>query len=318
MLIFFYGEDSYRSYQKIKQIKNKARVADPSGMNISVFDFENLDFYNIKKNIESSPFLAKKRLIIICDLLAKGKKEVKEKLVTYLKKNEIPETSYVVFWERGWPNEKQALFKFLKNKGKSEIFEALEGMALNRWIEKEVLGFGGQIDKNATNLLASYVGGNLWRMRKEIEKLVLYKDDKNKIITNSDVKNLVKAALDENIFNFADAISGKNKKLALKLLRDQLALGKEEIYLLAMIVYQFRNMLLVCDAVEKGINRFEIAKKLKIHPYVVQKTMRSAGKYSAQRLKKIYRELLVADERLKSYGPRGGTTLDMLICKVCQ
>lgn len=319
MLIFFYGEDSYSSSQRIKQLKGRARAADPSGMNTTVFDMENFDWTVIKKTIESAPFLAKKRLVVICDLLAKGKKEAKEKMTDYLKKNKISETSYVVFWEREQLDEKRALFKFLVNKAdQSEKFELFEGIKLNHWIEKIVTNLKGKINKGAIDLLATYVGGDLWRMRQEIEKLVLYKDGADKTITEDDIKNLVKAALDENIFNFSDAIALKNQKLALKLLHDQLTLGKEEIHLLAMITYQFRNMLLIYETMKKTKNRFEIAKKLKLHPYVIQKTMQNIGRYDIKRLKSIYRELLLADESLKSYGPENKTTLDMLICKICQ
>ncbi|MEW6408451.1 MAG: DNA polymerase III subunit delta [Patescibacteria group bacterium] len=320
MLIFLYGEDSYSSRQKLGQIKEKAKKADPQSLNIAILEGEKTEFDQIKKAIETAPFLARTRLVILENTILFGKKNLKEKLAEFLKDNKIPKTSIVIFWERGTPEKKDLLFKILLKKAdQSEDFVLFFGFQLNYWIKEEVKNQGGKIDQEAAGLLAAYVGSNLWQMACEIEKLILYKkNDKLSIIKKDDVEKLVVAQLDTRIFNFIDAISAKNKKRALTLLHSQLAAGESEIYLLAMITYQFRNMILVLDLMSRGANQFQISKEAKIHPYVVKKITWNINKFNILRLREIYKKLLKIDINLKRTIQSPALSLDMLVCELCK
>lgn len=320
MLIFLYGEDSYRSRQKLNEIKEKAKKSDPQGLNITVLDGEKAEFNKIKEAVEAMPFLAHKRLVILENVLLFGKKDLKEKLAKFLKENKIPQTTVLVFWERGALDEKEPLFKILKKEAfQSENFEPLVGFKLNRWIEEEVKSQGGKIGRKAVNLLASFVGSNLWQMSSEIKKLVLYKKNNSQpIIIAEDVERLVSAQLDTNIFNFIDALAAKNGKQALKLLHNQIESGENEIYLLTMITYQFRNIILVSDLVRQGRNQYQISKETKIHPYVVKKTLGNIKNFSLERLKEIYQKLLQVDLNLKMTTQNPVLSLDMLVSELCE
>lgn len=320
MLIFLYGEDSFRSSQKLNQIRDKAKKADSSGLNSVVLEAEGLEFDKFRKEVRATPFLAKKRLIILKNTIKSGSKNLKDKLTEFLKKEEIPESSVAIFWEENLPDQRQGLFKTLAKKAKSENFEALEGFKLNSWIQKEVAARGAQIDRDAINLLASFVGSNLWQMGSEIEKLILYrKNNQPSEIGIADVQNLVRAELDDNIFNFIDALASKNQKQALKLLHEQIELGKNEIYLLSMITYQFRNLILVLDLMSAGVNdQYQISKETKIHPYVVKKMMWNINKFNLSRLREIYAKLLEVDMNLKRTAINPLLSLDMLVCELCK
>lgn len=314
MIIFLYGEDSYRSRQKLNQIKDKFKKADPSNINLTILDGEKIGFSNIKKAVQAVPFLAKKRLIIIENLLAKKNKTLQEELVNYIKEKKIPETTVIVFWERNSPDERTKLFKLLK-KQRAQEFRLLSGYALSKWIEQEVKERGGKIERDALDKLAAYVGNDLWQMSNEIDKLITYKNKKS--ITPEDVELLVKAKLDTNIFNMIDAIGDKNKKRALKLLHDQIESGEHELYLLTMITYQFRNLLIVKDLIEQGMNQYQIQREIRMHPFVVQKTFSQARNFSLDGLKKIYQKLLDTDIALKTSKIEPALALDLLVAKLC-
>lgn len=320
MLIFLYGEDSYRSRQKLNQIKEKAKRADPQSLNIAILEGEKTKFDQIKKTIETVPFLTRTRLVILENTVLFAKKNLKEKLAEFLKNNKIPKTSIVIFWEGGTPEKGDLLFKILLKKAdQSEDFSPLFGFQLNRWIEEEVKNQGGRIDRQALEPLGAYVGNNLWQLQQEIKKLVLYKKgDSSLVIRNSDVEKLVCAQLDTNIFNFIDALAAKNKRWALALLHNQLTTGENEIYLLSMITYQFRNMILVSDFTKCNRNQYQIAKKIKLHPYVVKKALLNIKNFNLNRLCEIYKKLLQVDTNLKRTTTNPALSLDMLIYELCE
>lgn len=131
-------------------------------------------------------------------------------------------------------------------------------------------------------------------MSNEINKLCTYKFKGN--ITKEDINLLVIEKINENIFNLVDAIGNKNKKLALKLIDDQLEINNSANYLLTMIIRQFRILLQIKDLSLKNEN----FSQLKLHPFVIQKASSQANKYSFDQLKNIYRQLLEIDIQLKT------------------
>ena len=316
MIIFLYGEDSYRSRQKLNQIKEKFKKSDPSNINLAILDGEKTSLEEIRKTIQAVPFLAKKRLVIIENLLTKNKnKTLLEELANYIKKRKISESTVLVFWEENKPDERTKLFKLLKKPGRAQEFKLLSGYSLSRWIKGEIEKRGGKIERKAIEKLAAYVGNDLWQMSNEIDKLISYQALKP--ITSENVEVLVKAKLDTNIFNLIDAIGEKNRKGALKLLQDQIESGAHPLYLLTMIIYQFRNLLIIKDLIEQGLNQYQIQKETKIHPFVVQKTFSQARNFSLNELKKIYQKLLETDIALKTSKIEPNLALDLLITKLC-
>jgi len=314
MLLFLYGEDDYRLKEKLKAIKKRYLDAAATEANLSVLRAEEVsDFEKIKEDIRAMPFLAKQRMIILENFLTQASKDLQEKLKDYL--DEVPETSIVVFVEEGIPNEKNILFQKLQKIAKKIwIFNILKPFELEKWVRDKAIERKGRIDPQAVKILASYVGPDLWQMSAEIEKLILYKG--KDLIKPADVDLLVKAKLDNNIFNLVDALGNRELKKAGRKLEELLKSGEPPLYILTMIIYQFRNILLVKDLLTRGKGKSEIAKEIKLHPFVLQKTFSQAENFSLGQLKKIYQYLVDADLAIKTGKIEPQLALNLLITKI--
>ncbi len=222
------------------------------------------------------------------------------------------------------------IFKFEKT-GKAEIREFLApvNFQFDNWIKMMVEKSGGKIEREAIGALAISLGRglaqkdknkkikqsyNLWEAKNEIEKLISYCDGRE--ITRGNVELLVKSKVDMNIFNLIDSISSKNKRKAVSLLNEQIDGGVNEIYMLTMFVYQFRNLLKVKSLLNEGVSSFEIASKTKMHPFVVQKSIEQCGKFEMNDLKKIYKKLSDADLAIKTGKMNSRLVLDLLVVSV--
>lgn len=316
MILFLYGEDTFRSRQKLNQIKENFKKEDKSQINLEILDAKEVEFTEVTKKVKALPFLSKKRLIIVENLLTHGPKHLQEKIGELILDNQIPKTSDVIFWDEGEP-KKSKFFKILAKPRISQQFTLLSGLKLNQWIKDEAKGQGFRIEKEATERLAAYVGNDLWQMSREIEKLATFKSQVSNVISLEDVDLLVRAKLDSNIFNFVDALASKNKKEALRLLHEQVEAGQNEIYLLTMITYQIRNLIIVRNLVDQNKSSYQISRLAKIHPYVVSKTLRQVNKFSLSGLKDIYRNLLEADIAFKTSKTNTLLLLDLLVTKLC-
>lgn len=323
MIIFLYGEDDFRSLEKAKEIKKKFLDKNSSGSGLSSFDFEedkNIEFSEIKKAFGSKGLFFEKQLIIIKNLLAGASKETVSKTVEFIKssKNIFEDKDLVaVFWEKGKINEKNELFKLLSKKAKSQKFETLGGARLNNWIisvlEKE--NNLVKISSKAIQKLIVFTGGDLRLLQNEIKKLANYKEKGE--ISEEDIDLLAKEKISSNIFETIEALSGGNKKLALKLFYEQIQKGEDPIYILMMYVYQFRNFLKVNEYCEQGErNNYAIAKKAKLHPFVVQKILGNISKFPGKKLKIIYKKLQIIDEKIKTGKGEIKTELDRFIVEI--
>lgn len=308
MLIFLYGEDNFRSSQKIRELKNKFLQSDKSGSGLSAFDFQEkisagqaIDVFNLPN------LLAPKRLVIVKNIMTSGSADDQKEILEYLKKNiknlESDKDLIVIFGENALPTKSNALYKFLESHAevKKQNFEKLFGAKLNQWILKRMLELDPQakISQTALDKLILYVGADTNILDKEIQKLVNY--SAGKMIVDNDVEELVKANLDNNIFATVDALGQNNKKQALELLHRHLEKGDDPFYIFSMFVYQFRNLLKVADLKEKGVlDERQISQMTKLHPYVVKKSLMQTRNISFQKLKQIYQKLGEIDFQAKT------------------
>ncbi len=323
MIFFLYGEDSYRSRQKLKQIEERFKKTDKSRINFVKIDGESSVWKNIEKEIVSPPFLHDKKLIVVENFLKKRGQKFDE-AIARLKDGEIPEGTVVVFWEAGSPDERTAIFKFLNKPKQSEKFDLLDPARLNGWISAAAEEKGLKIDRQGVNLLAELVGPDLWQLDGELKKLAAYCGKTGKAGTG-EIRLLVRGKFDENIFSLTDAIAARNKIQAFRILNEQLQAGLKETQIFFMLVRQFRILLQIKETVAKSYSflspsdpnvKSKIASELKLHPFVVQKTLQQIKNYSLPELKKIYKKLLVIDMRMKRTRTDPRVLLDMFFADV--
>lgn len=324
MIIFLHGPDTYRSRQKLNEIIEHYKKIHKSGLNLRYLDRENLNFIDFKSEMETSSMLGEKKLIVLKDIFVN--KDFQEE---FLKQREkfVNSDNIILIYEKKKIDENAPFFKFLKGHSKSQEFELLEGQKLKNWVVKKFGKYQVQIDPKAIDEIINFVGNNLWQMESEIKKLVNYKNGpaaakasagKQKIEVK-DVELLVRPKIETDIFKTIDAISEKKKSRALALLHQHLEKGDAPLYLLAMINFQFRNLLMIKSRQLGGefyANYMEIPKELGLHPYVVKKTIQQARKFSLEELKKIYRKIFQVDLAIKTGKMEPEIALDMLIAEI--
>lgn len=323
MIIFLYGQDTYRSREKLRALKEKfIREVDKSGFNLVELDGEKVGVDEFMNAVGTQSFLCNKRMVVVENLLTKSKKtKDKEAILEYLKKGNFidvkDDVNIIVFWEDGEPDKRTAIFKFLDKSKYKEKFANLSNNQMGKWVKQRVKQKGGQIEEQAISWLVGELGTDMWLVANELDKIVSY--CKGRAVTRQDVDTLIQGKLDNNIFNLTDAVAQKNKALALKLINGQLESGINQMYLFTMIVRQFRILLQIKDEIERGggfINNYELAKSLSLHPFVVQKALQQVAAYSLEQLKSIYEKLLEIDLKMKSTRLSPEALLNLLVVSI--
>lgn len=319
MVLYIYGADTFRSRGYLRQsVEQFKKQRDPKGYNVLFLDGKKTPKEKIFAELRAAPFLAEKRLVVVENLLATSDKELLGEFVEKIPK--IPESTVAIVWQGeavGKTKEAKALQAVLAKEKYAREFPLLEGVRLVEWIAKEAEERGGKMEKEAAQGLANnYGGAGVWQLNSVIDQLVAFKNGQP--ITSADLKEFVEEKVDDNIFNLVDAVVGGNHRLALKLIAEQRARGEEDGHLFGLFLWQFRILIEMADLLERegNVTSDELAKILKIHPFVARKNLAIARRYSLVKLEAIYGQMLEMDLKTKTSGADQGLLLDLFVAKV--
>ncbi len=312
MIFFLYGEDAYRSREKMKEIISEIKKKSKDKIALGFFDGEKDDFQKVKNELHSNSIFKEKKVLVLNNSFSNAgfRKEAFE----FFKEKNIEDA--VVFYEKEKVDKRSSLFNLLKKKAKAQEFKLLTGKKLEEWVQKEFIKRKADISNVAIDLLIRFVGNDLWRLSSEIEKLSLYNADSKSEIKEEDVKNLVKPELETDIFETIDAIASQNKKKALGLLHSHLEQGDSPIYLFSMIRFQIKNLLVVKDLAEKGMPYSLVVSDSGLHPFVAKKSYNLSQRFSLKSLKKIYWDIFELEIKIKTGKIDPSMALDLLIVEI--
>lgn len=310
MFFIFHGDDPHAQRETMADLQRK--LGDPELLSLNTIRLagSGLAFGELRQACDAMPFLADKRLVIVTDLLG-APLPWQAELLAYLP--ELPETTRLILLESRPLADNHpvlALAEQSKN-GYVRAFRRPEGSALERWVRQRVEATGGRIAPRAAALLATSVGGEMLALENEIEKLVLYKGEGT--IEPADVELLCPYAAEASIFELVDALGGRNGRVAASLLHAKLHEGVDPFYLFAMVIRQFRLLIQVKELAEEGATSAEMARKLKVHPFVAGKVEQQSRQYTLAQLEQIYRHLLEIDVGVKTGRTEMVTALGLLV-----
>jgi DNA polymerase-3 subunit delta len=191
----------------------------------------------------------------------------------------------------------------------------IKGRELAAWIRDYTVKSGGRISAGAVSLLADYIGGDLWSLTGELNKLMTYCEGRE--INDSDVREISSFAREESIFALVDSVIEGRIKDAQFMLHRMLKYGTAPQQILTMIDRQLAIILKVKE-LSNG-NQQEIREKLGLHPrYPLEKTLRQARTFTIPRLRRAFHSLLDTDVAIKIGKYEDDLALDLLIIDLCK
>jgi len=319
MIILIHGADTFRSRRFLQELKDKfTREVDPDSASLSVLNGQTMNFKDIGEKINTGSLFVKKRLVLIENIFKNKSEKIFGALGEYLKSFSKNENDIIIFREEESLTKNKSvkiaakkLFTFLAKQPYSREFTILNNSQLLSFIKKEAKTYDREIGASAALLLINLTSSDLWIISQAIRKLAFHTKEKN--ISVEDVKEMVTGSYDENIFGLTDALSAKNKKLAMILLEEQYAAGLSQEYLISMLIRQFKILLQIRTALDKNMNPSEIATYLKLHPFIVKKGLVQAKNFTASVLKNYLNRLTNLDFLNKTGQTNVKTELSLLI-----
>lgn len=324
MIIFFYGPDTYRSRQKVNELKDKfTNEIDKNSQSLVVLNGATTNLKEIGEKINTGSLFVKKRMVVIENIFENKSDKLLGDLADFLKKKEKEQTEdgdIIIFKddlleEKKLKKERLKLLSFLKEQKYVQEFKNLSGVALKDFITDLAKKSNRQIESAAIEELVKRTDSDLWRIVSELNKISMLVKEKETITLNL-IKEQIASVYDENVFSLMDAISTRNKKLALTILEEQYLAGLSDDYILSMLIRQFKILFQIKNAVSSNFSPLQIANELKLHSYVVKKSLGQAQGFSLEELQSRLNKLIDLDLANKTGQKELKSELLLFIAKI--
>jgi len=215
-------------------------------------------------------------------------------IVDYLE-NPSPGADLVLLGEKLGARER--LLSAVKRSGEVHSLEQPTGKALVRWAVGHAKKLDLDLPEDVARNLIDRCSGDKMRLISEIEKLALYVGESR--ATREDVEALCQPDVQSNIFAFVDALAAGDRGKALELLEALIGTGEPPLRVTYMIRRQFRLLARARALFARGASQSEVAKELKVPPFVARKLEEQARGLGEEELEKALALILDLERGLK-------------------
>ncbi len=327
MLHILYGQDDFSLNRALDRIKADLGDREMVATNTTHLEGQHLTLSELRNKCDAAPFLCSHRLVIVEGLLGcfeakrsrsrSRKRKAGDRLAewegldSYVK--QLPGTTVLVLVDEEVRGD-NPLLKRLAPLAAVKAFPWLKGEALQAWIQKRVKEEGGDITPQAVHLLAELIGGDLWAVSGEIQKLLLYSQDRR--ISEDDVRQLVSCIQEANIFALVDAVAEGRTALAQRLLHRLYDEGEPPAHILVMITRQFR-LIAQARELEPGLSLLQIQDRLGLKKsYGLDRTLKQAKSYDFEGIRRAYNKFLETDFAIKTGRYSDELALELLVTEL--
>ncbi|MFL5943042.1 MAG: DNA polymerase III subunit delta [Gaiellaceae bacterium] len=242
------------------------------------------------------------RAVIVDGVEAWKTADVKE-IEAYL---EAPAPTTVLALIGSGVKKDSSLVKAVAKAGEVHVYEVGKKQ-LPEWVGEQFARLGAPVDRDACRALVEAVGDDVGDLASEIQKLATWANGEQ--ITRAHVEELAVGRAETPIFAVTDAwgqrdVAGTLRSTESLLDRTHRTRSGELLRLVASLTGYVGRVRRVSRLADEGVRSSEIASRLKMHPFVVEKATKQARNFSPEELAQATVRLAELDA-----GAKGGSRL---------
>ena len=317
--ILLLGDEPYLRDACRKQLIEKYVPEAARTWAVSRFSADNGETQAAADQAQTLPMLAPQQVVFLEDAEAieklgeKARDEAVKALEAYLE-NPAPFTVLVI--EASGLDQRMRLAKLLAEKtlvvevglGENIDERVAAAAVLAKSLAKEQ---GIELEKGAAEDLAEFVGGDLMRLKTEVDKLATYAAER-KSVRRQDVAALVISEKSATIWEVADFLAARQPRKALEFFERLLREGEEPVQMLGAMAWMYRK-LIEASEVRGATNGWQAARALGMRPEQAELAIQNARKISKERLLEGLKALREADNRLKGGTKEPHSVMEFLV-----
>ena len=274
---------------------------------------------------ETLPFMADKRLILVKEAPhftagrggdteePAGKNQDADRLKDYLPK--VPESSCLVFFQRGKAAKTRALVKALDKLDAVVTCDKLPQDRLVKWVMRQCQDKGRRLPAQLAEEIVLAVGQDMNQLWQELQKLIAYTEGASDI-TAADIEAVVIKSADYQVFDLSEQVALGRADKALVLMQRMLAGGEARLMLLSLLQRHFRQLYLVSLMQQDRQSPDQMARVLQLPPFVIRKLLQQARNGSVTLWEQAYLAAIDTEFQVKSGQQAEDGCLENLVLRV--
>lgn len=305
MILLLTGDNTFAIRDAVESQLANAR--EKLGVDaVTIVDSSEVKLEDLPQLLLGASLFTTERLVVIRD--AAANKQAWEKFEELLPS--VDEQTTVILIAPA-ADKRTRTYKWLQKNAEVRVAKILSENDLVKWLQAEVKQGGAEIKPDVTRFLINYVGTDQWRLKQEVEKLVLSGEP----IGQDLVRALIEPNPQASAFELLDAVFAGRTSDVNKLL--ELLRGSEEPYrFFGLLANQIHALLLVAAAGQRSPDT--VAKDAGVHPFVVRKLQPVARRLDAQQRQQVIEAMANLDRQMKSTGTDPWTLIQAALTTVTQ
>jgi DNA polymerase-3 subunit delta len=307
-IYFLMGEEPYYIDKLSEFIEQNILTEEERGFNQSILYGRDVTIEEIISTAKRYPMMAEKQVVIVKE--AQELIRSIEKLESYVE-NPMPSTVLVFCYKYKTLDKRKTIAKLLSKKG--VIFESkkLYENQIGDWIRKLLKTKNYSIEPKAAAMLVEFLGSDLSKISKELEKLQLVLPNGG-AITPKLIEDNIGISKDYNIFELRKAIGQRNQFKAYQIV-DYFAKNQKEnpLIVTTAVLFNYFIQLLKYHGL-KDRNPKNVASVLGINPYFLDEYDVAIRNYSMKKVSQIIAEIRDLDLKNKGVGSSSISHSDLL------
>ncbi|MGZ8843668.1 MAG: DNA polymerase III subunit delta [Pyrinomonadaceae bacterium] len=308
---FLYGAETYLRDQAVRAIADAALQGTLlREFNDSSFNLLNNDVRDAIAAAEQLPMMSERRVICLRNF-ARLRENDEEILLAYLERP--VETSVVLFVGDDLDKRKKLGKKLMAGAGAFE-FQPLKSNELPAWIKTHLKNINAEIEPQAISRLIE-AASDLTTLTNELNKLAAAALPSGRI-TAELVDQLVSRSREHMNWDLTDNIVSRNRRAALKVIREFLDDGVEPVLLTGVIAGTFRRMALAKALHSRGASPGEIFSEVRVPQFKQGAYLSMLNRMDSATMSRILQRIAETDLNIKTSKATPRMQMEMLVCEL--
>lgn len=339
-VLLLFGEEEFLVDEAYHALINAAVATEQDRIDFDTLDGETATVDAAVPMVSAFPFMSARRVVAIKNFeamfTARGSKKEQNTSPFIKLLQEPPETTFLLLRANlkelnglrnklGNPKQQEQAkkqiaglkfpFKTLIENGSWIEFPKIHERDIASWAANRLRERGKEIMPEAVEFLIAKAGASLRDTHNEIEKLLIFIQDKRRI-TPDDAASVVGASKTYNIFELQKAIGERNLQRSLSIMANMLAAERQEILIITMLTRYFLILFKLIEAAQATKNTFTLAQTMGISAFFIPEYLGALQRYSPAEIENAIFALAVADKTLKSTSESPQITLQKMLVAI--
>ncbi|MBN2332359.1 MAG: DNA polymerase III subunit delta [Deltaproteobacteria bacterium] len=309
-----YGQETYPVAFLLSSLKQLLKEQEE--VTVEQYDYSRISLVEELSAWDAGSLFAAKKIIVLSHLDGVKKDDV-ELLTEWLARRQGDPSVFLFLTAGERLDGRSLLVRSARKYGTVIKTDGFKPEDLRRLIVQYGSTYGVTFSPSVLDILIHYHDARVQLILREVEKLALFVGPGG-VVNDGDLELMGCGTVAGNIFALVDELGAGRTATSLRVLNRLLRDKTVPLVIVSMVVRHYRLLALAGAPANRGKSVSELARDLRVPPFVVQKLRRQTSHFPLPRLVQSFQLLAEIDRRLKSSSVPELIVMENMVLSLCR